>query len=76
MAKVTPFFPSALSPRTLTGRLRTPRGRVDEDTCRGDAPETGAGSSASAAFALMHKNRKIILLILSKTCLPVIPNNV
>ncbi|RLC89797.1 MAG: hypothetical protein DRI37_03120 [Chloroflexi bacterium] len=44
--KVTLLFPNALSPR--------PRGRVDEKTCPGDAPETGAGSSVGAAFALMQ----------------------
>jgi len=37
-------------------RLR-PRGRACEGTRAGDAPETGAGSSVSAAFALMHVYR-------------------
>ncbi len=31
MVKVTQLFPKALSPR--------PRGRADEETCAGDAPE-------------------------------------
>ena len=41
--------------RTPPGRLRAPRGRVDEETCPGDAPETGARSNASVTFTPMRK---------------------
>jgi len=50
---VTRLLPRALSPRTLTGRLRTPRGWAGAGTRTWDAPETGAWSSVSATFTPM-----------------------
>ena len=50
VAKVTRLLPNALSSR--------PRGRVDEETCPENAPETGAGSNVSAAFAPVRKNQE------------------
>ena len=46
MVKGIQLFPKALSPR--------PRGRVNEETGPGDAPETGAGSRVSVPFAPMR----------------------
>ena len=49
MVKMTHLLPKAL-------KAHAPRGRVDEETRSGDAPETGAWSSAGAAFAPMRLN--------------------
>ena len=62
VVKVIHPLPKALSPRTLTGRLRAPRGRVDEETCPGVPPRRGweqceCDFCANAIFGIISKGK-------------------